>query len=84
MVEIEVVNLSESHIEDAGRTLALAFQADPLQAYVFPDSRERAERSPAHFAALLRYDHLFGEVFTTSGAPVGGCLLTAGRVGGHA
>ncbi len=82
MVEIEVVNLSESQIEDAGRTLAFAFQADPLQAYVFPDSRERAERSPAHFAALLRYGHLFGEVFTTSGAPVGsGCLLAAGRVG---
>ncbi len=65
MAEIGVVNLSESQIEDAGRALALAFQSDPLQTYVPPDSRVRAERSPAHFAALLRYGHLFGEVFTT-------------------
>ena len=66
MVEIKVVNLSESQIEDAGRALALAFQSDPLQTYVFPDARERAERSPGHFAALLRYGHLFGEVFTNN------------------
>ena len=74
MVEIEVVNLSESQIEDAGRALALAFQSDPLQMYVLPDSWERAERSPAHFSALLRYGRLFGEVFTTSGAPVGAAV----------
>ena len=74
MAEIEVVNLSESQIEDAGRALALAFQSDPLQTYVLPDSRVRAERSPAHFAALLRYGHLFGEVFTTRGAPVGAAV----------
>jgi len=74
MAEIKVVNLSESQIEDAGRALALAFQSDPLQTYVLPDSRERTERSPAHFAALLRYGHLFGEVFTTHGAPVGAAV----------
>jgi GNAT superfamily N-acetyltransferase len=74
MAEIKVVNLSEPQIEDAGRALALAFQADPLQSYALPDSRERAECSPAHFAALLRYGHLFGEVFTTSGAPVGAAV----------
>jgi hypothetical protein len=44
MAEIEVVNLSESQIEDAGRALALAFQSDPLQTYVLPDSRVRAEQ----------------------------------------
>lgn len=74
MAEIEVVNLSESQIEDAGRALALAFQSDPLQTYALPDSRVRAARSPAHFAALLRYGHLFGEVFTTRGAPVGAAV----------
>ena len=76
MVEIKVVNLSESQIEDAGRALALAFQSDPLQTYMFPDARERAERSPGHFAALLRYGHLFGQVFTNNGS-------TRRKVGRH-
>lgn len=44
-------------------TLANAFRNDPLQCYVFPDPKERAEKSPAHFEAVLRYGYSFGEVY---------------------
>lgn len=69
--EISTVRLAAAEIEAAGRALALAFQDDPLQKYVLPDAEERARLSPAHFEALIRYGHLFGEVFTTGGSPEG-------------
>jgi ribosomal protein S18 acetylase RimI-like enzyme len=74
MPNIEVVPLAEAQIEDAGRALALAFQDDPLQSYVLPDPEERALRSPAHFSALIRFGHLFGEVYTTQGTPEGAAV----------
>src|SRR4051794_36058942 len=69
MSTIEVVPLAEAQIEDAAQALALAFQDDPLQSYVLPDPEERALRSPGHFSTLLRFGHLFGEVYTTPGTP---------------
>ena len=51
-------------IEPASIAMAKAFMHDPLQCYVFSDEKERAEKSPAHFAAILRYGYLFGEVYT--------------------
>src|SRR5258706_6868028 len=69
--EIGTVRLPAAGIEAAGRAPALAFQDDPLQTYVLPDAKERARLSPAHFTALVRYGHLFGEVFTTGGSPEG-------------
>jgi len=54
--------------------LARAFQDDPLQAYVFPDPETRAALSPTHFAPLLRYGLLFGEVLTTEGGPSGAAI----------
>jgi ribosomal protein S18 acetylase RimI-like enzyme len=51
--------------------LSRAFYDDPLQIYTLPDPAERAARSPALFAAALRYGQLFGEVLTTAGPPVG-------------
>src|SRR5437870_5293354 len=71
---IQVAPLAEAQIEDAARALALAFQHDPLQSYVLPDPEERARRSPPHFATFLRYGHLFGEVYTTPGTPVGAAV----------
>jgi GNAT superfamily N-acetyltransferase len=74
MPSMEVVPLAEAQLEDAGRALALAFQDDPLQSYVLPDPEQRVLRSPAHFAALLRFGHLFGEVYTTTATPEGAAI----------
>src|SRR5687768_16918128 len=70
----DIVSLSEEDLGAAAQSLARAFQDDPLQAYVFPDPAERAERSPAHFLPLLRYGLLFGEVLTTRGKPLGAAV----------
>jgi ribosomal protein S18 acetylase RimI-like enzyme len=69
-----VVSLSEENLDGAARSLARAFQDDPLQIYVFPDPAERAMLSPAHFAPLLRYGMMFGEVLTTEGKPLGAAV----------
>jgi len=69
-----IVRLAEQDVAAAAAALALAFQDDPLQTYVFPDPVERAARSPAHFAPLLQYGLLFGEVLTTVGTPVGAAV----------
>lgn len=66
-----IVPLREEKLSAAAEALARAFYDDPLQAYVFPDPAERAVRSPQHFAPILRYGLLFGEVLTTEGTPLG-------------
>src|SRR2546430_16444300 len=67
----EIVPLRERDLPAAAAALSRAFHDDPLQMYVFPDSVERAARSPALFTPLLRYGLLFGEVLSTAGVPVG-------------
>ena len=67
----DIIPLREENLNYAADALARAFHDDPLQAYVFPDPAERAARSPEHFAPILRYGLLFGEVLTTEGAPLG-------------
>jgi ribosomal protein S18 acetylase RimI-like enzyme len=64
-----IVRLEESLIERAGEAMARAFFNDPLCVYMLPDEEERARLTPWHFSAFLRYAHLFGEVYTTSGMP---------------
>jgi hypothetical protein len=64
-----IVRLEESLIERAGDAMARAFFNDPLCVYMLPDEEERARLTPWHFSAFLRYAHLFGEVYTTSGTP---------------
>ena len=71
MTQKNIVSLREENLSAAAESLARAFHDDPLQAYVFPDAAERAARSPAHFAPLLRYGMLFGEVLTTQDKPLG-------------
>jgi ribosomal protein S18 acetylase RimI-like enzyme len=61
-------------VDVAAHALARAFHDDPLQCYVFPDPIERAARSPAHFAAVLRYGLRFGEVSTTAGVAQGAAV----------
>jgi ribosomal protein S18 acetylase RimI-like enzyme len=82
-----IVPLREENLSAAAAALARAFHDDPLQTYVFPDTAERAARSPEHFAPILRYGLLFGEVLTTEGTPLGaavwlppgGCEVTPER-----
>jgi ribosomal protein S18 acetylase RimI-like enzyme len=74
MTNTNIVSLTEENLPFAAESLARAFHNDPLQTYVFPDENERAARSPAHFAPLLRYGMLFGEVLTTEGNPLGAAV----------
>lgn len=74
MKNSDIVLLTEENLEAAAAALARAFHDDPLQTYVFPNAAERAARSPAHFAPLLRYGMLFGEVLTTKGQPMGAAV----------
>lgn len=71
MTAPNIVPLCEEDLSAAATALARAFHDDPLQAYVFRDPAERASLSPAHFAPILRYGLLFGEVLTTEGTPLG-------------
>jgi hypothetical protein len=74
MTTTNIISLSQENLNAAAKSLARAFHNDPLQAYVFPDETERAAHSPAHFAPLLRYGMLFGEVLKTEGKPLGAAV----------
>jgi len=65
----DLVPLKESLIDEAGHALARAFMDDPLCIHMFPDAEERARKTPCHFSGFLRYVHLFGKIWTTSGNP---------------
>ncbi|MGH9971659.1 MAG: GNAT family N-acetyltransferase [Pyrinomonadaceae bacterium] len=68
---MKIVPLEESQVEAAGAAMARAFFDDHIMAYMFPDEDERRRLAPWHFSAFIRYGHLFGEVYTTSGNPDG-------------
>jgi ribosomal protein S18 acetylase RimI-like enzyme len=74
MTRRQVIHLPPSRLDEAAAALAAAFMDDPLQSYTFPDADERARRSPAHFAALLRFGLMGGEVLT-SAEPGGGASV---------
>lgn len=74
MTRRQVVHLMESRLDEAAAALTAAFMDDPLQSHTFPDSDERRRLSPPHFAALLRYGLLAGEVLT-SVEPGGGAAV---------
>jgi len=67
----KIVHLQHGDLPAAAAALARAFHDDPLQSYVFPDAKERAAKSPAHFSPLLAYGLRFGKVFTTAPEPLG-------------
>jgi GNAT superfamily N-acetyltransferase len=62
---VQIRALREEQIVAAGRVLAAAFHADPLEVFVFPDAEERARRAPEQFSILVQEAFLFGEVFVT-------------------
>ncbi|ULQ55850.1 GNAT family N-acetyltransferase [Flavihumibacter rivuli] len=75
---ITIYPISEESIGTSSRSLSRAFMNDPLQTYVFPTEREREQKSPAHFEAVLRYGNLFGEVYTTQNLEGAVVWLTPG------
>ena len=66
MIQLTSVS-NDAAIRSAAATLKKAFMQDPLQSYIFPDAEERSLRSDDHFAAVIRYGILFGEVYCTDG-----------------
>lgn len=70
-----VTSLHPADLETTAAALARAFHDDPLQTFILPDAEERARRSPAHFAPILRYGQLFGEVFTAPGRAAGAAVV---------
>jgi hypothetical protein len=75
MTPPSVEPLAASRLDETARALALAFHEDPLQSYTFPDADERQRLSPPHFAALLRYGLLAGEVLTGTAPGAGAAVL---------
>ena len=71
MSRLQIVHLPESRLDEVAQALTEAFIDDPLQSYTFPDAGDRHRRSPAHFAALLRYGLLSGHVLTAAEHGVG-------------
>lgn len=69
------VSLNPSDVDATAAALARAFHDDPLQTYILPDPADRAARSPAHFASILRYGLLFGEVFSLPGPASGAAVV---------
>ena len=74
----QITRLREADIPAAAEMLSRAFYNDPLQIHTLPDAHERSERSPALFAAALRYGLLFGEVLTNAGGPPAGVAIWIG------
>lgn len=74
----EIARLREADLPAAAEMLSRAFYHDPLQIHTLPDADERATRSPALFAAALRYGLLFGEVLTNAGGPPAGVAIWIG------
>jgi len=58
-----IQSLEESNLKVVSESLAMAFMNDPLERYVFPDAEERKQKSPDHFATVLRYGLAFGEAY---------------------
>lgn len=61
-----VIRLPATAITQAGELIADTFFHDPIMTYMFPNEAERALYAPAQFIPLVRYGHLFGEVYTTA------------------
>jgi len=61
----------EDESVEAGRTLGLAFQEDPLFSFVLPDPQGRAQKLPPYLSILVRFGHLFGEAWTAGAAKEG-------------
>ena len=62
----DLVRLEKAHIKPAAFMLARAFKNDPINAYAYPDAREKDARLPYQYDFLLRYGLRYGEAYATS------------------
>jgi GNAT superfamily N-acetyltransferase len=62
-----VLPVRTEEVERAGSVIARAFHEDPLNVHLYPDEETRVRLAPLMFAAIVRYDHLFGQVDHLSG-----------------
>jgi GNAT superfamily N-acetyltransferase len=71
----EPVVLAESQIPDAGTLAGCAFSTDPLAIHAEPDPVTRERVSCAFSTWMLRFSHLFAEVYVTPGRLEGLLIL---------
>ena len=57
-----VLPLRNEDVGLAARVIARAFHEDALNVHLYPDDETRARVTPLMFSAIVRYDHLFGQV----------------------
>lgn len=57
-----VLSLRAEDVGQASGVIACAFHADALTVHLYPDDETRGRLAPLMFEALVRYDHLFGQV----------------------
>ena len=62
-----VTSLRGEDVERAAHVIARAFHEDALTVHLYPDAATRVRLAPIMFEALVRYDHLFGQVDHLSG-----------------
>ena len=77
MARTEIVRLEDHHVRPAADILARAFMDEPTSVYLFPNPEDRAAKSWALFAALLRFGMHFGEAVTTAGDVLGAAAWAA-------
>lgn len=67
MAASTVLSLREEDVERAAGVIARSFHDDPLNVHLYPKEEARARLAPAMFEAIVRFDHLFGQVDTLAG-----------------
>jgi ribosomal protein S18 acetylase RimI-like enzyme len=63
---LKITKLSDGEVEEAGQTLARAFQDDPPFVHFVPGARQRVKVLPSFFSRFARYGMLSGEVHGTA------------------
>jgi ribosomal protein S18 acetylase RimI-like enzyme len=77
MALTDIVTLERHQVRPAADILARAFMDEPTAVFLFPNPEDRATKSWALFAALLRFGMRFGEAVTTAGEVLGAAAWAA-------
>jgi GNAT superfamily N-acetyltransferase len=62
----DVIRLQEGQIPALRDAMSRAFWDDPMSVHILPDLPHRGRCLPLYFGTLIRYGHLFGQVFSTA------------------
>ena len=76
---IEPVRLVGAQRNQAAEMLVEAFAEDPMYQYVFPDIDERRRALRRLWSALLVYNQVYGEIYTTPEVKGVACWLSPGK-----